>query len=107
MTMIERQANILLKMSQLLQTVAFHHAKIYFQKVRISNKKVNQKVFLVVRHVNCELGTFLSFHIHSWSWNAVKKYLLRVRDRGNVVTSIVADKDMLIMLFTLLWLLYY
>ena len=61
MTMIERQANILLKMSQLLQTVAFHHAKIYFQKVRISNKKVNQKVFLVVRHVNRVLGTFLSF----------------------------------------------
>ena len=61
MTTIERQANILLKMSQLLQTVAFHHAKISFQKVRISNKKVNQKVFLVVRHVNCVLGTFLSF----------------------------------------------
>ena len=61
MTTIERQANILLKMSQLLQTVAIHHAKISFQKVRISNKKVNQKVFLVVRHVNCVLGTFLSF----------------------------------------------
>ena len=61
MTMIGRQANILFKMSQLLQTVAFHHAKIYFQKVRISNKKVNQKVFLFVRHVNCVLGTFLSF----------------------------------------------
>ena len=61
MTMTEREANILLKMSQLLQTVAFHHAKISFQKVRISNKKVNQKVFLVVRHVNCVLGTFLSF----------------------------------------------
>ena len=61
MTMIERQANILLKKSQLLQTVAFHYTKIYFQKVRVSNKKVNQKVFLVVRYVNCELRTFLSF----------------------------------------------
>ena len=105
MTMIERQANILLKKSQLLQTVAFHYAKIYFQKVRVSNKKVNQKVFLVVRHVNCELGTF--FTSTPGVGTQSKKRLLKVRDRGNVVTPIVAKKDMLIMPFTLLWLLYY
>ena len=107
MTMIERQANILLKKSQLLQTVAFHYTKIYFQKVRVSNKKVNQKVFLVVRHVNCELGTFLSFTSTPGVGTQSKKHLLKVRDRDNVVTSIVAKKDMLIMPFTLLWLLYY
>ena len=55
----------------------------------------------------CGLWTwnFLCFQNNSCSWNSTSKYLLKVKDGGNVVNFRIANKDILIMLFTFLWYL--
>ena len=56
----------------------------------------------------CGLWTwnFLCFQNNSCSWNPTSKYLLTVKDGGNVVNFWITNKDILIMLFTFLWCLY-
>ena len=56
----------------------------------------------------CGLWTwnFLCFQNNSCSWNSTSKYLLTVKDGGNVVNFWITNKDILIMLFTFLWCLY-
>ena len=55
----------------------------------------------------CKLWTlnFLYFWNNSCNRNSLSKYLLKVRDRGNMLKFWVVNKDILIMLFVLFWVM--